>query len=263
LHLVLAKIRGTHQSTAFLDGWSAALNVKGDDRPEMLRSLAQVLAMPAQAKAALEAVPDVNQEIQLRWYGPVCDYLARAALLNSTPSSAGVTVDEATLLSLEMCSDTLHRHFPDAVVTEDQLAQIAELINELKLAVETARNDENLDPELDKFLSGLVGTLARGITDFPLKGVEALAEAYDLFYGRAVRNPAAAQKVQKEHPKVWDGMKRAIAALGLAITVLNSGVQLEQNIAHAIGGPAAPSTTRVEVVVVEEPGPNSPAVRAN
>jgi hypothetical protein len=76
-----------------------------------------------------------------------------------------------------------------------------------------------------------------------------------------VRNWESAQKVQKEHPKVWDGMKRTIAALGLAITVLNSGVQLEQNIAHAIEGPSAPSTTTV--VVVEEPGPNSPAVRSS
>lgn len=257
---MLGRIRGTQQNKTFLDGWCAALNIEAEDRPEMLRSLAQVLAMPAQARAELEKVPDVNHEIQLRWYIPVCDYLARAALLNSTPASAGVTVDDATLLSLEMCSDTLHRCLPDAVVTDGRLAEIADLINELKTAVKEARSGGGLDPELDKFLSGLVGTLARGITDFPLKGVEALAEAYDLFYGRAVRNPEAAQQVQKEHPKVWDGMKRTIAALGLAITVLNSGVQLEQNIAHAIEGPSTPPATTV--VVVEETGPNGPAVRA-
>lgn len=251
LYAVLGKIKGTDRNTAFQDAWPKVLNINADDRPELLRCMAHVLALPAQAKAALESVPNVNLDTHLRWYAPICDYLARATLLNATPGSAGAEISGETLFSLEVCSDVLHDRLPDSAVTDTQLKGISGLINELKAAVDAARDDGSLDSALDKFLSELIGALAHGVTDFPLRGTEALADAYDLFFGRVVRNPHAAQKVQRDHPKVWDRMNRAFAALAVAVTLVSNGVQLEQDIAHAIEGPSKPAIT---TVVVVEPG---------
>lgn len=257
LYALLSKLQNADRNAAFQDVWPTVLsqlNVKSGDRPELLRCLAHVLALPAQAKAALESVPNVNFNTHLRWYEPVCDYLARATLLNATRGSAGAEVSDATLFSLEVCSDVLHERFPHAEVTDTQLADIADRINDLKAAVEEARNDGSLDPALDKFLSELAGALARGVNDFPIRGEEALTDAYDLFFGRVTRNRDATLKVQKDHPKVWERMNRAFAAFAIVISVLGNGVQLEQNIAHAIEGPSKPATTNVYVV---EPGSTS------
>jgi hypothetical protein len=237
LYTVLRAMTKANPKANVTDVLPTVLGIKPNDRPELLRVLSHLLALPDQAKAAIEAVDDINHDIHLRWYRPACDYLTRATYLHLVTGDITSGLDEAALFSLEICSDTLHRRFPDSSVTERQLKQISDLINDLKAAIEHARNDDGLDPELDRFMSELVGALARGLSDFAIRGTDALADAFDLVRGRASRTPDAVRTTQEDHPNVWAKLVNVMTKFALVLTVVNAGWQLESNAMLAIDSP--------------------------
>lgn len=140
LHNLLDGLRRTNHGIQLYLDWAAVFQISQHDSAELLRRLARTMALPGEAKEALERVDPayVNHEMLLRWFPRVNQLFTSVLTLQSPLNTVVSLLDEATMFSLEACSDSLHRLSPEPTVSETDLAELGNLLKELRDAIDSA-----------------------------------------------------------------------------------------------------------------------------
>jgi hypothetical protein len=200
LHALLSDLRHRNPISPLGSAWSIVFQVSERDTAEMLRRLAQVLALPNRAIAALRTTDQtlVDHEMLSRWYTPVTQMLTASVQLDQPLTQILGLLSEVTMFSLEACNDTLHRHLPESTITADDLARIDPLLKELR-----AFEGGEFGNDLDDFLLSMIAMITRGFDDYPIRGIDALNDAFDLTAGLVRRRDDLASKAAANHPELW------------------------------------------------------------
>jgi hypothetical protein len=84
LHWHLTSLRNLGDNTRLLDAWRAILKARNDDHNvQLFKRYGQVMALPERARNALLKVPELNQELFLRWVPKAEAAFAGASLSGS------------------------------------------------------------------------------------------------------------------------------------------------------------------------------------
>ncbi|MFI1029836.1 hypothetical protein [Streptomyces sp. NPDC020951] len=219
--------------------WTAILElaeVEGSLAQEMA-VIGAVVGLPAQVRGAVQVLPvdDDRKEHLLDHLAEVehgmGQVLNRQTLWTVFTSFApgGVVPQSAAISSLSHCSYELHRHAPEATVSDEDLARITDMINDLLMAVARA---ELPDAVKQAMLNHLM-TLLRAAHNVRFAGTQPLDDALFALMGAASR--ANAQE-DLERVGLWDKFKNAVQTLGTMLATGQSALQLGQGIAGFLGG---------------------------
>lgn len=201
LHALLSDLRERNPISPLGSAWAIVFRIHERDTAELLRRLALALALPSRAVAALRTIDPTmaDHEMLSRWYTPVSQMLTASVQLEQPLSEILGLLSEVTMFSLEACNDTLHRYLPENTVPDAELAGIDPLLKELR----GFDGGGEFGNELDAFLLSMSATITRGFDDYPIRGIEALNDAFDLTAGLVRRRGDLAAKASENHPKLW------------------------------------------------------------
>ena len=204
----------------------------------------RVSQLPAKARAQIFSLDGslYDPELILKWHRPVCGMLS-SYLLNDIAmdaESAVGTLDDAVLLSLQFCSDLLHRHLPEYVPQAEELERVSSLINELRNEIA----DPAIDPELRTFLLGHLNDMVSAITAFPIDGTTALEDALDKTVGSLNRRSDIVIKSEKA-PSAWAKFGNIIVVVAAVCQITGAQLALPSVIKQELASGSAGHTAQV------------------
>jgi hypothetical protein len=220
LHALLLQLK--ERSDNFSKALCEIYQVSYTDALKAAPVISRVVQLPDRAKAQVLSLDDslYDSELILNWHQPVRTLLSRHAFNSSSAGSTVVgTLDNSILLSLQFCSDLLHRHLPEYVPQDEELQRIIGLIRELRDEI----SDPALDPELRAFLLRHANDMEAAIVAFPIDGSTALADALDKAVGSLNRRSDIVVKAEKA-PSAWAKFGNIIVVVAAVCQI--TGAQL-------------------------------------
>ncbi len=195
--------------------WASVLDIEEGDLAGLTRGLGYVLNMPEQVKAQINDIQDVDHDLMLRHMHKVEAALSRSILsLNEAVAHVHAQYNEATLLSLELCSDALHRRRAERVVADDDLKRIDEEISKL---VDEVRSSK-LDQDLRDFLLTHLAEMHQAVGDVRIRGSIALEEVLDRTCGAISRKGDLRSRIDQQEP-VWTMFASLMSIIASAMQV--------------------------------------------
>lgn len=222
------------------DGWSDLLDVDPDDRAQLLHRLSLVIALPAQLRAAVTALPDFEEDVHLKRMAAVENTLSQLNLdgMQWVQIKSGSTDTVRDWLSF--VSYDLRRQGYAAPATEEDVEHLRDQVKRFEHAVEEADIPENLRDVLIE----QVTRLRESLDEYRLAGPEGVAEAVDRSRGRLLRDRS-----------LWDYMSHPVVTQFIALTnVIITTFGTAGAIALGPGEPVeeTPSvTSSAQVVVID------------
>ncbi|MFJ5775089.1 hypothetical protein [Streptomyces sp. NPDC093094] len=219
--------------------WTAILELAGVDGSlaQEMAVIGAVVGLPAQVREAVHALPvdDDRKEHLLDHLGEVehgmGQLLTRQSLWTVFTAFApgGVVLQSAAISSLSHCSYELHRHAPEPTVSDEDLARIIEMINDLMLEV----GEADLPDVVKRAMLNHLMALLQAAQNVRFAGTSSLDDALFALMGAASRVNA-----QEDLARVglWDKFKNAVQTLGTMMSTGQSAAQLGQGIAGVLGG---------------------------
>lgn len=198
LHLVLNEARQKNQKVAAKQVWADVLGVDSNDTGELLVAMAELIRLMAEAKTRLSRHQDVDLEIYMKPFENIEQALTRTNL-DSAWSDCSRYLDDATMISLAFCSDTLSRREGEFVIDPADLAELQDEVERLLVRV----MEIDLPGDLRKVLVSDLEDLRRAILAYRVAGAGGLR--------RAVQSSVGAVFVHKSEimEEFQDGKKRA------------------------------------------------------
>jgi hypothetical protein len=262
LHNAITSL-GIHASQQPMwQAWAAALQVLGEQLPELLRQLALVHDLPAEIVSQLDRIPDAeyDRDLVMRWQGEVLGLLS-TRLFGTEPAAQVVpVVTKESLFSLESCSYVLHRLSPQPMVSVEDQERIAQKVRELEEAV---RAEPTMDADLRAFLLYHAGLMSRALRDLPVRGRASLEDAYDQAWGAARRRIDLTIRVKEEHPSAWEKFRDVMLVIAAILSIASTGLALPGQVLQELEGPPPATETVVKVVGQPQAQHDVPAPRAS
>ncbi|CAM5338619.1 hypothetical protein [Streptomyces purpurascens] len=219
--------------------WTAILELADVDG-NLAREMAVIgaaVGLPAQVREAVHALPvdDDRKEHLLDHLAEVEDGLSKVLTRQSlwtvftTFAPGGIVPQSAASSSLSHCSYELHSHAPEPTVSDEDLAQIIQMIHELMVEVA----DADLPDVVKRAMLNHLVILSQTANNVRFAGTQPLDDALFALMGAASR--ANAQE-DLERVGLWDKFKSAVQTLGSMLSTGQSATQLGQGIAGVLGG---------------------------
>jgi hypothetical protein len=266
LHDLLLKL-AQKRSVYFRDALCDIYQVERDNALEVSPVILRVVQLPDKAKEQVQSLDEslYDAELILKWYQPVRNLLSWSAFSTTSPDAEDLikTLSADVMLSLEFCSDLLHRYRPEYVLQNEEMQRISDLISELGNEIA----DPAVDPELRAFLLDHLKEMESAIAAFPISGVGALTDALDKTVGSLNRRSDIVVKAEKSQ-SVWAKFGNLIVVVAAVCQITGAQLALpsliRQELASGSGGhsaqvvidgraAAAPSAAR-EVGAEQDPG---------
>ena len=165
LFLILQKSKKIDDQVKMKNAWSEIFDVESENSAKILRKLGEINQLPSEIREKIHSLDNVNHKLALKQM-----YKVEAALskinFNSTWKNFKNSIDEATMLSIEYCSDILSRNFNNKVLDENELKSLKTRAQEFKNDL----SNYEIDLELKKYIYEKVGEIERAIFDYELTG---------------------------------------------------------------------------------------------
>ncbi|MGW5058616.1 hypothetical protein ACWEQ2_15095 [Streptomyces sp. NPDC004096] len=196
-----------------------------------------VVGLPAQIRGAVDAlqVDDERKEHLLAGLENIeqgmSQVLARQHLHGVFASFAtkGVVPQSAAVGNLSHCSYELHRAIPEVTVSDNDLAQIVEMINDLMREVAEA----DLPNLVKRAMLSHLTTLLQAANDVRFAGTQPLDDALFALAG-SVERTGAAEHLNRAG--LWEKIKKAVQTLNLMLSTAQSSAQIGQGVAGFLDG---------------------------
>jgi hypothetical protein len=220
--------------------WDAILELAEAEDSPAAREVAIIgaaVGLPAQIRGAVQALPvDTERKEHLlahldgveRGMGAV---LTRQSLWTvfTAFATGGVVPQSAAISSLSHCSYELHRHAPEPTVSDEELARLIDMINELIMEVAAA----DLPDEVQRAMLNHLLALLQAAHDVRLAGTQPLDDALFALMGATGRVNA---QEALEQAGLWQRIKNAVQTLDTMLSAGQGAAQLGQGIAGFLGG---------------------------
>ncbi|MDC0765686.1 hypothetical protein [Streptomyces sp. HD] len=229
----------TEQMQQQKPAWTAILElaeVEGSLDREMT-AISTVVGLPTKVRQAVQALPvdDDRKEHLLDHLDEVergmVHVLTRQSLNTVFTAFApgGVVPQSAAISSLSHCSYELHRHAPEPTVSDEDLARIIEMINDLMLEVARADLPDAIRGAMVNHLMALL----QAAYNVRFAGTQPLDDALFALMGAASRANAEEGLARVG---LWGKFKNAVQTIGTMLSTGQSAAQLGQGIAGFLGG---------------------------
>lgn len=216
-----------------LDALLEIFGVNND--PQLAESLASLVRLPDEAADQIREM-DLTSGPYLQWVGAVRDALSSLLFENGNIDTFKAHCGSNSLVSLEFCSDQLHRHHPERTIVHEHISQIKEALLALRKEVHKA---DDIDPEVRAFLLYHIGVMERGVRDVPLAGSASLDAAYDQMRGAFARRADLVVKIDT-NSSIWAKLRDLIATASAACVITSAHMALPAPVRDLLEGrPAA------------------------
>lgn len=238
LHTVLQALNTVPPNTASHNALAQALMADTGDHADFARRISVLLSLPDQVVTEINQVDEIlSRDILLRWYEPVSNALKSSLFFTGPVGQITQRYNEGDLVALHMCSDVLHRHRREALLSDAELDRITKLIDDLR---ETLLRGEHINSELRDVLLFHVHAMQQAIHDMPLRGTVGLQHAAAQTWGMMAFRPDLVAK-QEKNADVW---QKLTAVLGAVAAALSFGTATLQ----ALEAPPAPPPVNMIVI---------------
>jgi hypothetical protein len=182
LHNVLISLKktATDGNETLLSIFSRMFKIESNDIAQLLELYTELIKLVKEAKQDVEKLSNIDKELYLEPFVRLENGLSRISLLHSW-NSLEEYLDVSTMKSLQFCADTLTHKVSKKVVSEDDLRNLQEQINEL---LEQVMNFD-IDESLKTFLLDRLEQIRHAILYYRLNGAKGLKDAYEKIAGAA------------------------------------------------------------------------------
>ena len=214
--------------------WAKLLNVHPpDNTPLLFRRLAKVYQLPLQITEQVEKHLD-NPGLYLRWRPKVDQALSRS--IDQAWGDVIKIIDEATLLSLEHCDNSLTKYNSEDITDDQQLQKIADMVVEL---MEEVKGD-GIAPDIATYILDRLKEIKEAIDEFSLTGPAGLRRALEANLGGLVT------QVNVFMPKVGEKDKSCLKTFLQTLNALAAVINI------TLGAPQLPAAIQT-LALVEAP----------
>jgi hypothetical protein len=184
LYQLIKKLDRVPGTTGVRDAWIAALDAR--NMAIVSRRIVEVLKLPAQIESELQQVDDglFDRDFAMRWLQPVEETFSEMLFSNEQIGSRKRYGVEA-MLSLENASYVLHVYRRESAPSNDDLASIRQLIDEIE---KIAAQSGDIDSDLRAFLLKYARAMRIAVDDYFILGPQAMESAVDEGIGAAIRH---------------------------------------------------------------------------
>jgi hypothetical protein len=163
--------------------WASVLKIETEDFSEVLHFVAHLLDLVRTAKLHIQELPDVNSTIYLRPFENI-EMAFGSMNLDEPWNRFTQHLDEATMVGLQFCADTLSLARPEAIISEEELAALQ---SDIEVLIEKVVQSELPSHAKTMFLNNLEN-IRLAILEYRINGSAGLSRALDLSLGGMLRH---------------------------------------------------------------------------
>lgn len=199
LFLILQKAKKINDQVKTKEAWAEIFGVENENRAEILRKLGEVNQIPATIREKIYSLDNVNHELALKRLGKVETALSKINF-NAIWKNFKDAIDEATMLSIEYCSDILSRNFKKKVLEKNDLENVQKRVQEFKKEL----SEIEIDLELHRFIYEKLSEIERAIFDYELTGSAAIKKEVESALGSSFLNTELLKRDEKMTKKFFE-----------------------------------------------------------
>ena len=219
------------------DAMAQILEVNPPLLHDLVRAMAEVLELPAEAERQVAALPGPQSKERLMQWRPKVDEALNCLVFqrSSPPPDIGQVAriyGDGELTALGFCSETLHHARTELAFDREALDDVRQRISEL---LDVLATDYELDGELRQLLVQNLQEMLRACDSYDRRGSAAMRDAYNITIGTLVNNVHIACR-HETSPATWT---KVVAVLGVVAALLGSSADLVQAIEKLPSPPPA------------------------
>lgn len=208
LFLILQKAQKIDDRKKVKEAWAEIFDLDPKNTAEILRKLGEVNKLPATIREDVTSQEDENHQLHLKKLGVVERALSN---INFNSSWQGIKkqLDEATILSIEHCSDMLSKYSNEKVLEEDDLEVLRNKVQEFKNDL----SGYEIDHQLSSLIFDKVNDIERAIFDYELKGTASIQKEVESAFGSYFMQIEVMQKDEKVAVKFFEFLSHISALI--------------------------------------------------
>lgn len=211
LFLVLKKAQKIENRKKVRQGWAEIFETEPNNTSEILRKLGEVNKLPATIRDHVTSLNGVNHELHLKKLNVVEKALSN---INFNSSWQGIKkqLDEATVLSIEHCSDLLSQHSSEKALEKKDLDKLKQRVQDFKNEL----SEYEIDHQLSSLIYNKVNDIERAIFDYELKGTASIKKEVESAFGSYFMQIEVMQKDEKVAVKFFEFLTRISTVIHLS-----------------------------------------------
>lgn len=218
---LLEKAVPTAGATTVRHVWAKTLGCEPSDTAELLRLVGSLIALTCEAKAAVLAVENIDEQLYIAPFKPVESLLSNMNFDRKWADVAG-GLSPQTMIGLKFAADLLKREGVGSIELSDD--QVSELISKLAEILQRAMDSE-LPENLKRLFVRNLEELRRALLCLQISGPEGVEQELD----RAVGSILRYSKQMKETASENDGNESIIKDYFALMGNINEAVAFAQN----------------------------------
>ena len=154
--------------------WANTFELDPNDTSSLLMSVAELINLVRLTKDAIQKIEGIDHKIHLQPFNKIEKALA-ITNLEASWQSFKVHLDDATMVALQFCSDTLSRQVQEIEIPKEKLDKLLQEVNALLAKVV----DSELPGEVTDILIDNLENIRRAILTYRIRGATALKHALE------------------------------------------------------------------------------------
>ncbi|MER5980149.1 hypothetical protein ABT142_27125 [Streptomyces sp. NPDC001857] len=242
LHKLLLDLHAAfpnHQQQETKQAWTAVVELVGNESGlgGEAAIISGVVSLPAEIREAVGTLSEEDERKEHLLAGldqveqGLNQLVNRQSLFSMFNAFAtnGVVPQSAAVSSLSHCSYELHRSIPEVTISDDDLARIVDMLNELMREVAEA----DLPNVVKRAMLNHLIALLQAAHNVRFAGSQPLDDALFALTGSVTRTGASEDLARVG---LWEKVKKAMQTLNLMLSTGQSAVQLGQGVAGFLDG---------------------------
>ena len=179
LYFILKKAAQCADSIKVQEVWREALDAKDLTEPDFYKRIIMMQELVQEVKDRVNSIDSLNHKMLLKKYNNIERATSTLNLMAPWKGQKAM-LDEATLNSLEFCSEELSRYKTEEKIDNDTLVAFDREINEI---INKLHNDKDLDDEIKVLLIDQLNLILQSVQEYRLRGAIGLKDSLAMFYG--------------------------------------------------------------------------------
>jgi hypothetical protein len=183
LYDILSEALPSRSNKSIRETWANVFGIDPAATGDLLHLMAQLIELLRASRQRIEQVDGVDRDL---YFQPIQNLEKAFASLNLDAQWNDFVnkVDNATMVGLAFCSDTLSQRHTEEVIQKEVLD---DLLNDVETLVETVVASD-LDMALKTVLTENLENIRRAILEYRIRGAEGLLRALEMSVGALLRH---------------------------------------------------------------------------
>jgi len=198
LHRILSEVAAKNgEGICVRDAWAPVFGCAAKDEAAVLRGLVEVYGLCEEVKNLIRLNPDLNHDLYLASFPKIEKAILPVNLGQQWKTLRG-HLDGEVLARLQFCAEALQGFYSEESISEEDLAQIQEMVSALYDAI----TDSSISAELKLALLEELDRIKKAILLIKIKGAKGVKEALQSLVGSVVANHQSLKQLQNDEPDI-------------------------------------------------------------